>query len=54
MIICSHVPVNPYTPQSTTGSSSYDTPLWSTDSPVSLNTLLETVWSYPNITLWIA
>ncbi len=54
MIICSHVPVNPYTPQSTTESNAYDTSLWSTDSPVSLNTLLETVWSYPNMVLWIA
>ena len=54
MIICSHVPVNPYAPQSTAESPAYDTSLWSTDSPVSLNTLLETVWSYPNMVLWIA
>ena len=56
MIVCSHVPVNPYATQNT------DQPFFCVTirrfrpehSPVSLNTLLETVWSYPNMVLWIA
>ena len=51
MIVCSHVPVNPYATQSTP--EPYTT-LWSDYSPISLSTLFETLFSYSNLVLWIA
>ena len=51
MIICSHVPVNPYAAQS--AAATYPS-LWSPYSPIAQSTLLETLWSYPNFVMWIA
>ncbi|MGA2224011.1 MAG: TIGR03768 family metallophosphoesterase [Syntrophobacteraceae bacterium] len=51
MIICSHVPVNPYATQS--APEPYTT-LWSDYSPISLSTLFETLFNYSNLVLWIA
>ena len=48
MIVCSHVPVDPYAPQSTAGTL-YDALRSPVLRPVSLSTLFETLFSYSNL-----
>jgi len=56
MIVCAHIPVNPYAQQNPQSDS---TPFqylgnWSSYSPVSQQQLLTTLHNYPNLALWIA
>ncbi|MGO9022352.1 MAG: TIGR03768 family metallophosphoesterase [Syntrophobacteraceae bacterium] len=56
MIVCAHVPLNPYAqwnPESDSDSYTYF-PNWGPDSPISQQELLATLWSYPNLILWVA
>jgi len=52
MIICAHIPVWPYDYQSLT---SLAGTMWNIlDSPITQHQLIETLWGYPNLVLWIA
>ncbi|MGA2224010.1 MAG: TIGR03768 family metallophosphoesterase [Syntrophobacteraceae bacterium] len=58
MIICAHIPVNPYDQPPPPPPSQWEPVgtlswLWQT-SPIPQSTLLNTLWSYPNFVLWIA
>jgi metallophosphoesterase (TIGR03768 family) len=55
MIVCAHVPLNPYA-QGIPGEGEPYTYLsnWGPDSPISQQELLATLWSYPNLILWVA
>ena len=56
MIICSHIPLNPYAqaaPPTPPAQSSYFTQLWAV-SPIPQSTVLQAVHSYPNCVMWIA
>ena len=56
MIICAHIPVNPYQqvapPNQWTPVAKWPS-LWGS-SPIPQSTLLDTLWSYPNFVMWIA
>lgn len=55
MIVCAHVPLNPYAQQNPGEDGPYQYfPNWGQDSPVSQQDLLNTLWSHSNLVLWIA
>jgi metallophosphoesterase (TIGR03768 family) len=51
MIVCAHIPINPY--QQAPGTT-YFPETWAPYSEISLDQLLETLFSYSNFVLWIA
>ncbi|MGA2224009.1 MAG: TIGR03768 family metallophosphoesterase [Syntrophobacteraceae bacterium] len=56
MIICAHIPVNPYqqvAPPTPPAKCPKWPSLWGS-SPIPQSTLLDTLWSYPNFVMWIA
>jgi metallophosphoesterase (TIGR03768 family) len=55
MIVCAHVPLNPYAQWNPTDGGPYQyLSNWDTKSPISQQELLATLWSYPNLILWVA
>jgi metallophosphoesterase (TIGR03768 family) len=55
MIVCAHIPVRPYAQRLPQGSTTWPLmSIWAPYSPVSENTLLATLHSFPNLVLWIA
>ena len=51
MIVCAHIPINPYWQQP---GPTYFPEVWASYSEISLDQLLETLHSYSNFVLWIA
>jgi metallophosphoesterase (TIGR03768 family) len=55
MIVCAHVPLHPYAQWNPSDGSPYGYfSNWGPDSPISQQELLATLWSYPNLVLWVA
>jgi hypothetical protein len=59
MVICAHIPINAYGQQQPQSGQPYDfLPIWTTnpavDENVSLQDLLDTLHSYPNLVLWLS